>query len=467
MCNSRFKTKAQLALVFAAFCILSASPAAAHQIYFNNFETLPIGSEWSNTSTDTTPSGRNFLGQFDNDTVSLTLTSVPACNVTVSFELFLIQSWDGNGDHCCGPDVFDVSIGGGPELLHTTFANVAPDYTLQAYPDAYPGGLNEERTGAAENNTLGYTFHGDSVYNLSFTFAHSGGDLVVDFSASGLQDIGDESWGLDNVLVEVEKKVDINIKPGSDPNPVNPDSKGLTPVAILSSPEFDATTVDPSTVELAGAPVAVRGKNKLMAHEEDVNGDGLPDLVVHVETQDLDLPDGGTVELMLTGTTFGGEDIVGYDVVVIVPQEKLPVLVETLTVYANDLDGEDSTEDLVDGVDYRIEVSGTWTNKAGGSDAFAVDAEYVSYDGWINWQDGPDPIPEEPGERKNQLDLQVDQNCVDWGEFSSDHTYSIDLAGSGSTVNFRVYDGLLSLGPEPGWYPDNDGSLTVTIYRLP
>jgi hypothetical protein len=261
--------------------------------------------------------------------------------------------------------------------------------------------------------------------------------------------------------------VDIDIKPGSDPNPINPGSKGLVPVAILSGPEFDATTVDPSTVELAGAPVAVRGKGKLMAHEEDVNGDSLADLVVQVETQELDLPDGGTAELTLTGTTFGGEDILGYDEVVIVPPEKLPVLVETVTVYANDLDGEDSTEDLLDGVDYRIEVSGTWTNRAASPDEFPVDAEYVSYDGWTNWQDGPDPTTEEPDERRNQLDLQVDQTFVDWGEFSGDHTYSIDLSGSGSTVNFRVYDGFLTTGPEPGWYPDNDGSLTVTIYRLP
>jgi hypothetical protein len=279
---------------------------------------------------------------------------------------------------------------------------------------------------------------------------------------------GGDGVGIDDLCYgALYVDVDIDIKPGSDRNPINPGSKGLVPVAILSSPEFDATTVDPTTVELAGAPVAVRGKGKLMAHEEDVNGDSLADLVVQVETQDLDLGDGGTVELMLTGTTFGGEDIVGFDEVVIVPPEKLPVLVETVTVYANDLDGEDSTEDLLDGVDYRIEVSGTWTNKTGAAEEFPVDAEYVSYDGWSTWQDGPDPTAQEPGARKNQLDLQVDQTFVDWGEFSSDHTYSIDLAGSGSIVNFRVYDGLLAVGPEPGWYPDNDGSLTVTIYRLP
>ena len=115
--------------------------------------------------------------------------------------------------------------------------------------------------------------------------------------------------------------ITIDIKPGSDPNPINQGSNGLVPVAIFSRPEFDATQVDPTSVSLAGATVAVRGKGKSMAHEEDVNGDGLVDLVVQVETQGFDdLGSGGIVQL--TGTTFGGEAIVGYDVVVIVPPDQ-------------------------------------------------------------------------------------------------------------------------------------------------
>jgi hypothetical protein len=68
----------------------------------------------------------------------------------------------------------------------------------------------------------------------------------------------------------------IDIKPGSYPNSVNLGSQGVIPVGILSSVDFDATQVDPDTVALAGAGVAIRGKgNGLLAHEEDVNGDGL------------------------------------------------------------------------------------------------------------------------------------------------------------------------------------------------
>lgn len=84
------------------------------------------------------------------------------------------------------------------------------------------------------------------------------------------------------------EEVTIDIKPGSYPNSINLGSHGVIPVAILSDADFDATSVDPKTVFLAGAGVRVRGKgNKYLASQEDVNGDGLIDLVVKVETENL------------------------------------------------------------------------------------------------------------------------------------------------------------------------------------
>jgi hypothetical protein len=112
----------------------------------------------------------------------------------------------------------------------------------------------------------------------------------------------------------------IDIKPGSYPNSINLESKGVVPVAILSSSTFDATTVDPLTVQLGSANVAVRGKGTTMAHEEDVNGDGLLDLVIQVNTADLGFaPDAG--EAVLTGYTFGGQFFWGTDEINIVKAE--------------------------------------------------------------------------------------------------------------------------------------------------
>lgn len=120
-------------------------------------------------------------------------------------------------------------------------------------------------------------------------------------------------------------EVEIDIKPGSSPNPINPGSKGLIPVAILTTDEFDAADVDPGTVTLAGANVAARGKGKkLMARLEDVDGDGDFDLMLQVDTQSE-----GAVwtngEVILTGKTYeelGAEDVQGSDYVVIVPTEE-------------------------------------------------------------------------------------------------------------------------------------------------
>ena len=44
--------------------------------------------------------------------------------------------------------------------------------------------------------------------------------------------------------------ISIDIKPDSDRNSINPKSKGVVPVAVLGSMEFDATQVNLSTVML-------------------------------------------------------------------------------------------------------------------------------------------------------------------------------------------------------------------------
>ena len=77
--------------------------------------------------------------------------------------------------------------------------------------------------------------------------------------------------------------------PEAPPNSINLGSNGVIPVAILSTEGFDATTLDPETIFLEGSSVAVRGKgNKYMSHLEDVNGDGIADLLVQIDTENLD-----------------------------------------------------------------------------------------------------------------------------------------------------------------------------------
>ena len=196
-------------------------------IYSNDFEN-EVGSKWSSTNRDTTPVGdRNFLGQFCNDTVALTLNDLsPHTEVTVSFDLFVICSWDGNHP-MLGPDIWDLSVTDGQTLLHTTFSNIKknPVDHPQTYPDNYPDGNNHSPcAGAIEVGSLGYTHFGDSVYHLSYTFSHNAPSVQLSFSASGLQGLADESWGLDNVKIRINET--------SSPRSVDWIKKTTMPVSV-------------------------------------------------------------------------------------------------------------------------------------------------------------------------------------------------------------------------------------------
>jgi len=114
---------------------------------------------------------------------------------------------------------------------------------------------------------------------------------------------------LDDASLTVTVPIAIDIKPGSDPvNPVNPESKGVIPVAVLGSMDFDATQVDFSTVEFGpGKASPVHD-----GHVENVNGDGFDDMVFHFNTQDTGITCGDT-EATLLGETFGGDAFTGTD----------------------------------------------------------------------------------------------------------------------------------------------------------
>jgi hypothetical protein len=115
-------------------------------------------------------------------------------------------------------------------------------------------------------------------------------------------------------LVDIlDPEVVIDIKPGSVPNSINLKSKGVVPVAVMSTDVFDATTIDPTTVVFAGA-------SPVHWTFEDVDDNGLKDMLFHFRTQELVLTPDST-EAMLTGGTYDGVSIFGTDEVRIVPSK--------------------------------------------------------------------------------------------------------------------------------------------------
>ena len=107
------------------------------------------------------------------------------------------------------------------------------------------------------------------------------------------------------------RQVAIDIKPDSSSNTINPKSDGMIPVAILTTETFDATTVDPLSVEF-GPSGATEAHGK--GHIEDVNHDGEPDLMLHFRTQATGIKCGDT-SASLTGETFDDDPIEGTDTI--------------------------------------------------------------------------------------------------------------------------------------------------------
>ncbi len=115
-------------------------------------------------------------------------------------------------------------------------------------------------------------------------------------------------------VLELVLDIDIDIKPGSERNPINLESKGVIPMAILGREDFDVDAIDVATLALEGAGPRVKGKSGNIGSFEDVNDDGFLDLILHFPTSDVDLAY-DAVQAILTGRLVDGTSIQGSELI--------------------------------------------------------------------------------------------------------------------------------------------------------
>jgi hypothetical protein len=201
------KTSAAL-LVLVAAATLTGAASASTTFYSNDFETGPLGPEWSGNSLLTHADNfTRFNGRYSGGWTELTLgypnISQPGALVapgdtplrfTVTFDFYAIDSWDGDASYTtylgvpAGPDWLNVSVNQST-VFQETFNN-------RGYTQTHAEPLTPR-------SNLGFLAFNDAIYRtISVDFdAVPGQPIVIRWQDSGLQGLADESWGIDNVGV--------------------------------------------------------------------------------------------------------------------------------------------------------------------------------------------------------------------------------------------------------------------------
>lgn len=164
----------------------------------------------------------------------------------------------------------------------------------------------------------------------------SGKQLCVDFRASSP---GDYIRVLTEFSPGAVKEASVDIKPQSCPNPLNIDSKGVIPAAILGTANLNVTDINATSVKLEGVSPIRHAIEDVATPFEPFTGkqekddctdegpDGMDDLTLKFDRQKVvdalpdTVSDGDVITLNMTGRlidSLGATPIAGEDVVFII-----------------------------------------------------------------------------------------------------------------------------------------------------
>jgi hypothetical protein len=172
---------------------------------------------------------------------------------------------------------------------------------------------NCSRSARMTRSTLDTSWLSDLSFNLKVGLAPGEGatnEIVFDSRCDSSYFFG----LIDLLSLSRRASVEIDIRPGSDHNHINPRSNGMIPVAVLGSTDFDATQMDSSTVTFGPHEASPLHDGRA----RDVNDDGFVDMRFQfaARASGIHCDDDSA---SLSGKTFAQEKFSGSDSLVTTP----------------------------------------------------------------------------------------------------------------------------------------------------
>jgi hypothetical protein len=175
--------------------------------------------------------------------------------------------------------------------------------------------------------------NGDGTFQAAVAFPAGDGSTsvaVADLDGDTVPDLVTADSASDEVTVllslcDPAARVEIDIKPGSDSNPIHPSGRGNLPMAILGSATFDVLDVDVTTLafgpDIAAPSHDLTKSGAFEDHLRDVNDDGLTDLISHYRIEQSGVSQDDT-EACIAGETLDGTPFEGCDAIRAVPKDR-------------------------------------------------------------------------------------------------------------------------------------------------
>ncbi|MBD1392314.1 hypothetical protein [Mucilaginibacter glaciei] len=208
--------KIKLLAYAVVVCLISCTKTVQNEVevYGNDFDTADLTHitngriiKFNNTA---------VLGNYNNDGFALTINDLPKHDlVTISYDLYIHDSWDGNKLAPDGPDIFSMLVDGNP-YINASFSNspcgVGVFCEPQSYPLDYPNNYSNPKAGAFRTDlpglcNLATNPNGTTLYKIQKTIRHSKSTLILQCLDKLIQTNTadpkcDESWSVDNIRIK-------------------------------------------------------------------------------------------------------------------------------------------------------------------------------------------------------------------------------------------------------------------------